>query len=41
MTRLVNVTIVGTLYDGGKAKAKAELFNGAAKSQKWITIVAH
>jgi hypothetical protein len=40
-TRLVNVTIVGTLYDGGKAKATAELLNGAAKSEKWITIIAH
>jgi hypothetical protein len=42
-TRLVSVTIVGTLYDGGKAKAIATLVapSGTTTAKKTITIIAH
>ena len=40
-SRLVTATIVGILFDGGKAKASATLNLGAASAQKWITIIAH
>lgn len=40
-SRYVNATIVGSVFDGGKAKAKAFLVNGKASTQRWITIIAH
>lgn len=41
-SRQVTATIVGTLFDGGKAKASASfLVGGTATAQKWITIIAH
>jgi hypothetical protein len=42
-SRHVTATIVGILYDGGKAKASATLIapSGTKTAQKWITILAH
>jgi hypothetical protein len=43
VSRHVTATIVGTLYDGGKAKAIATLVapSGTTTAKKTITIVAH
>lgn len=39
-TRHVTATIVGVVFDGGRAKAKAALLSGAS-TERWITILAH
>lgn len=40
-SHLVDGTIVGAVYDGGKAKATATFTIRGTSTTKWITIVAH
>jgi hypothetical protein len=40
-SRLVSATIVGDIFDGGKAKATATLLPSGATTTRWITITAH